>query len=70
MPEGFFAKICCFAQAVQAAQVVMEDYAMSNVGLAPLQVSALPMFSWLVPLFLCEGRVDRMCLDMCAGCRL
>ncbi|BDA43255.1 Solute carrier family 35 member F6 [Coccomyxa sp. Obi] len=26
------------AQAVQAAQVVMEDYAMSNVGLAPLQV--------------------------------
>ena len=29
-------------QAVQAAQVVMEDYAMSNVGLAPLQVRLTP----------------------------
>jgi hypothetical protein len=30
------------AQAVQAAQVVMEDYAMSNVGMAPLQVRLVP----------------------------
>lgn len=30
------------AQAVQAAQVVMEDYALSSIGLAPLQVFEIP----------------------------
>ena len=48
---------CACMQAVQAAQVTMEDYAMSHVGLAPLQVvgyegllGTLVLFCVLLPI--------------------